>query len=74
MSSRTIAEEFALEQPLLMPLPDEPCEIGRLFTRRVDRYGQIPVRTNRFSVPIRLIGNGSESSFTPLSWWFTTRT
>ncbi len=31
-------------------------ETGRLFTPRVDRYGQIPVRTNRYSVPIRLIG------------------
>ncbi|WP_442806967.1 MULTISPECIES: hypothetical protein [unclassified Streptomyces] len=27
-----------------------------MFTPRVDRYGQIPVRTNRYSVPIRLIG------------------
>ncbi|MFI2765471.1 hypothetical protein ACH5A3_42795 [Streptomyces echinatus] len=47
--SRTIAEDFALEQPLLMPLPKEPFETGRLFTPRVDRYGQIPVRTNRYS-------------------------
>lgn len=39
-----------------MPLPEEPFETGRLFTPRVDRYGQIPVRTNRYSVPIRLIG------------------
>ncbi|MEU3985224.1 hypothetical protein AB0F77_35045 [Streptomyces sp. NPDC026672] len=54
--SRTIGEDFALERPLLMPLPEEPFETGRLFTPRVDRYGQIPVRTNRYSVPIRLIG------------------
>lgn len=27
-----------------------------MFTPRVDRYDQIPVRTNRYSVPIRLIG------------------
>ncbi|WP_169317437.1 IS21 family transposase [Actinacidiphila oryziradicis] len=53
---KTVAEYFALEQPLLMPLPEEPFETGRLFTPRVDRYGQIPVRTNRYSVPIRLIG------------------
>ncbi|MFJ9506708.1 IS21 family transposase [Streptomyces sp. ARC12] len=53
---KTVAEHFALEQPLLMPLPEEPFETGRLFTPRVDRYGQIPVRTNRYSVPIRLIG------------------
>ncbi|MFG2174743.1 hypothetical protein ACGFMO_25850 [Streptomyces niveus] len=53
---KTVAEYFALEQPLLMPLPDEPFETGRVFTPRVDRYGQIPVRTNRYSVPVRLIG------------------
>ncbi|NUK06549.1 IS21 family transposase [Streptomyces lunaelactis] len=53
---KTVAEYFALEQPLLMPLPEEPFETGRVFTPRVDRYGQIPVRTNRYSVPIRLIG------------------
>jgi hypothetical protein len=53
---KTVAEYFALEQPLLMPLPEEPFETGRLCTPRVDRYGQIPVRTNRYSVPIRLIG------------------
>lgn len=53
---RTIDEYFAVEQPLLMPLPEEPFETGRVFTPRVDRYSQITVRTNRYSVPIRLIG------------------
>ncbi|WLQ38357.1 IS21 family transposase [Streptomyces castrisilvae] len=53
---RTIGEYFAAEQPLLAPLPEESFETGRLFTLRVDRYGQISVRTNRYSVPVRLIG------------------
>ncbi|WKK23961.1 IS21 family transposase [Streptomyces olivoreticuli] len=53
---RTVGEYFALEQPLLKPLPVEPFEMGRWFTPRVDRYGQITVRTNRYSVPVRLIG------------------
>ncbi|MFG3133642.1 hypothetical protein ACGFZU_38845 [Streptomyces tendae] len=39
-----------------MPLPQEPFETGRVFTPRVDRYSQITVRTNRYSVPVRLIG------------------
>ncbi|MFF1272454.1 hypothetical protein ACFVZC_03395 [Streptomyces marokkonensis] len=30
--SKTVAECFALEQPLLMPLREEPFETGRLFT------------------------------------------
>lgn len=53
---RSIDEYFAIERPLLMPLPDEPFETGRVFTPRVDRYGQIAGRTNRYSVPVRLIG------------------
>lgn len=53
---RTIDEYFQVERPLLMPLPEEPFETGRLFTPRVDRYSQIAVRTNRYSVPVRLIG------------------
>ncbi|WP_437041189.1 IS21 family transposase [Streptomyces sp. enrichment culture] len=53
---RTIDEYFAVERPLLLPLPDEPFETGRVFTPRVDRYSQIAVRTNRYSVPVRLIG------------------
>jgi transposase len=54
--ARTVGELFAIEQPLLKPLPDEPFETGRWFTPRVDRFAQVTVRTNRYSVPARLIG------------------
>jgi transposase len=53
---RTVGEHFAVEQPLLKPLPDEPFETGLQLSVRVDRYAQITVRTNRYSVPVRLIG------------------
>jgi hypothetical protein len=53
---RTIDEYFTDEQSLLRPLPQEPFETGRTFIPRVDRYSQIAVRTNRYSVPVRLIG------------------
>jgi transposase len=53
---RTIDEHFAAEQPHLKPVPGEPFETGRVFSLRVDRYAQITVRTNRYSVPVRLIG------------------
>ncbi len=53
---RTIGEMFATEKPLLAALPDEPFETGRWFTPRVDRYAQICVRTNKYSVPVRYIG------------------
>lgn len=52
----TVGEHFAIEQPLLAPLPAEPFETGRLFTPRVDRFSQVTVRMNQYSVPIRLIG------------------
>lgn len=52
----TVGEHFAIEQPLLARLPGEPFETGRLFTPRVDRFSQVTVRMNQYSVPIRLIG------------------
>ena len=54
--ARTVGEFFAIEKPLLKPLPEEPFETGRWFTPWVDRYSQVTVRTNRYSVPVRLIG------------------
>ncbi|WP_435864652.1 IS21 family transposase [Streptomyces phaeochromogenes] len=53
---RTIGELFAVERPSLKPLPVETFETGRWFTPRVDRFSQITVRTNRYSVPTRFIG------------------
>ncbi|WP_435593660.1 Mu transposase domain-containing protein [Nocardia sp. bgisy118] len=40
----------------LKPLPAEPFETGRWFTPRVDRFSQVTVRTNKYSVPVRLVG------------------
>ncbi|WP_433479555.1 IS21 family transposase [Spirillospora sp. CA-142024] len=54
--THTIAEYFATEQPLLAPLPDEAFQTGREFRPRVDRRAQICVRTNRYSVPVHLVG------------------
>ncbi|WP_037827303.1 IS21 family transposase, partial [Streptomyces sp. NRRL B-1347] len=53
---RTVGEYFAAERVLLKPLPDEPFETGRLFTLRVNRYSQVGVYTNHYSVPVRLVG------------------
>ncbi|MEU1667158.1 hypothetical protein ABZ547_26890 [Streptomyces sparsogenes] len=54
--ARTIDEYFEDERPLLMPLSEERFETGQVFTPRGDRYSQITIRTNRYSVPVRLIG------------------
>lgn len=52
----TVGEHFALERPLLQPLPIDNFETGRWFAPCVDRYTQIMVRMNRYSAPARLVG------------------
>lgn len=52
----TVGEAFSGEHQLLKPLPVEPFETGLWLTPRVDRFAQITVRSNRYSVPSRLIG------------------
>ena len=54
--AKTVGEHFAIERPLLVPLPVDRFETGRWFNQRVDRYAQVSVRTNRYSVPTRFIG------------------
>ena len=54
--ARTIGEHLATEQPLLKVLPIDEFETGRWFTPRVDRYAQVTVRMNKYSVPARLVG------------------
>ena len=54
--ARTVGDHFATEQPLLAPLPVEAFETGRWFTPRVDRFAQVTVRMNKYSVPARLVG------------------
>ncbi|WP_020578920.1 IS21 family transposase [Actinopolymorpha alba] len=54
--AHTIGEHFATEQPLLAPLPVEAFETGRWFTPRVDRFAQVTVRMNKYSVPAHYVG------------------
>jgi hypothetical protein len=53
---RTVGEEFALEVPLLRPLPGEGFETGLSLEPLVDRYSRITVRQCTYSVPARFIG------------------
>jgi transposase len=69
---RTVGEHFAVEQPLLKPLPEEPFETGLQLGLRVDRYSQITVRTNRYSVPARLIGRRVRVMLGASERWSTT--
>ena len=70
--TRTISEFLAMERPLLAPLPQEAFETGHLLTPRADRYAQVTVRMNRYSVPMRLIGRQVASCCTLRSWWSLT--
>lgn len=55
--SRTIGEDFAAEQPLLNPLPDEAFDPGLALTPSVDRSALITVR-----MPVRSIGRKARVS------------
>ena len=48
---------WAFEKALLRPLPEEPFETALTLTPRVDRYAQVMVRCNQYSVPARFIGH-----------------
>lgn len=52
----TIAEDFAVEAPLLAPLPVEEFDPGLVLHPRVDRSALVMVRMVKYSVPARLIG------------------
>jgi len=54
---RAVGQDFAVEAPLLAPLPEESFEAGLLLTPRVDRFGRITVRQCHYSVPVALIGS-----------------
>lgn len=53
---RNVGQDFALEQPLLRPLPKERFEAGLSLTPRADRHARVTVRQCHYSVPAGLIG------------------
>lgn len=52
---RTVGQDFALEAPLLAPLPVESFDPGLVLTPRVDRSALVTVRSAKYSVPVRFI-------------------
>jgi transposase len=52
----TIGAEFAVEAPLLGPLPSEPFDSACHVKARVDPKARVCVRQCRYSVPVSLIG------------------
>jgi transposase len=53
----SVGQDWALERPLLRPLPAEPFDTALILTPRVDRYAQVMVRCCQYSVPARFIGH-----------------
>lgn len=53
-------ELFQVERPLLEPLPLHVPEVYDLHRRRVDVEGYVNLHTNRYSVPVELIGRSLE--------------
>ena len=53
---RTVGQDFAVEAPLLRPVPVEGFDPGLSLEPRVDRSALITVRMAKYSVPARFIG------------------
>jgi len=52
----SIATEWVQEQPRLRSLPGAPFDTADTLSCRVDSSARIRVRTNAYSVPVRLVG------------------
>ena len=52
----TVAEQHALERPILRALPAEPFDATETASVRVDAKALVTVRQNRYSVPVALAG------------------
>jgi hypothetical protein len=55
--TNSVCHDWAFEKTLLRALPAEPFDTALTLTPRVDRYAQIMVRCNQYSVPARFIGD-----------------
>jgi Mu transposase, C-terminal domain len=53
----SVGHDWAFERQLLRVLPAEPFDTAITLTPRVDRYAQVMVRSNHYSVPARFIGH-----------------
>jgi len=52
----TVAADFAVEAPLLRPLPADGFDTGTVLWPKADKFARISVGKCRYSVPARLIG------------------
>jgi transposase len=57
---QTVAEDWEVEGRQLLPLPEEPFPTAEISTVWVNAKGLVSSHTNRYSVPIRLVGRRVE--------------
>ncbi len=60
-----MGEAAAAERALLRPLPAEAFDVAEVSRVRVDAKSRITVRTNRYSVPVSLVGRLVDVRVTP---------
>lgn len=63
----TVGAAAARERTALKPLPAEPYDVAEIAECRVDAKCRVTVRTNRYSVPARLVGRVVSVRLTPLA-------
>ncbi len=69
---RTVGQDFAVEAPLLRPVPGEGFDPGLSLEPRVNRSALITVRTAKHSVPARFIGRKCGCRCGHRNWWSST--
>jgi transposase len=55
--ANSVGQDWQVEKAMLRSLPSEPFDTTLTLTPRVDRYAQVMVRCNQYSVPARFIGH-----------------
>lgn len=63
----TVGDAGARERIALQPLPAEAYDVSEIAECRVDAKCRVTVRTNRYSVPARLVGRTVAVRLTPLA-------
>jgi hypothetical protein len=63
---RWVRHRFEVEREFLKPLPTEPFELAEISHPIVDNKARVQVKSNRYSVPVFLVGHRVSVKLTPL--------
>lgn len=62
----TVSSDYETEREFLKPLPAERFEVAEISSPTVDAKSRVKVKTNRYSVPVGLVGSNVQVRVTPL--------